>query len=193
MIETIIAITVIVIGTAAALSMLRTSLSGNELVGEKEVAINLALEALDGLKNIRDTNYLLYPAYADSCWDTFGATGSGCSGATHFNASKSYFFVRSFSGSGSLDWKVVQVSSGTNGYLNLFSAALSDGRVMDIYAPSTLSETGFTSTVTRAFRRTMTLTFNTAHTAYDATVTVSWQSNNVTHSISLTRTIANIY
>lgn len=193
LIETIIAITVIVIGTAAGLSMLRTSLSGNELVGKKEVAINLALEGLDALQNIRDTNYLLYPADADACWNTYGATTAHCADGTQFNASKNYFFVRSFSGTGSLNWRVVKVSSASNGYLSLFSAALSDGRTMEVYANSTLAEAGFTVVETDAFRRIMTLTYNTGRTAYDATVTVSWQENAVTHSISLTRTIANVY
>ena len=58
MIETIIAITVIVISSSAAMSLTRTALAGNENIGERIVAMNLAKESIEAVENIRDSNYL---------------------------------------------------------------------------------------------------------------------------------------
>jgi type II secretory pathway pseudopilin PulG len=202
LIETIIAITVIIIGTAAALSMLRTSLDGNELVGQKVVAINLAVEGLDALKNIRDTNYLRFPADADTCWYTFGGTTAACGDGTSLQNGRSYFFYRDFSGTSALDWDLSRASSGTPGYLTLYTLDLGGGDSMDLYAQANVTESGFSTQETRAFTRTVTITYNDTNgdgsndnddASYDATVTVTWTQRGVDHSISLTRTIADVY
>ncbi len=69
MIETLVAITVIVIATTAALSVMRTALAGNQVIEKKVVALNLAEEVFEALRNIRDTNYLLYASDPDNCWN----------------------------------------------------------------------------------------------------------------------------
>jgi type II secretory pathway pseudopilin PulG len=195
LIETIIAITVIILGTAAALSMLRTTLDGNELVGKKEVAINLALEGLDALRNIRDTNYLRFPLDADTCWNTFGGTTASCADGTVLLNGYTYFYGRDFSGTTALDWDLTRVASASNGYLTLYGVDLDGDRVsdMDLYAQSGLVPAdGFITQEQRAFRRTVTVSYN-ATDSYDATVTVTWDERGATHSISLTRTIAHVY
>ncbi len=205
LIETIIAITVIIMGTAAALSMLRTSLDGNELVGQKVVAINLAVEGLDALKNIRDTNYLRFPADADTCWYTFGGTTAACGDGTPLQNNRTYFYYRDFSGSTALDWGLTRVTNtNTQGYLTLYGLDLDgDGNSdMDLYAQANVTESGFSTQETQAFKRTVLIEYNDTNVdgsndnddaSYDATVTVSWTQRGVTHTISLTRTIANVY
>lgn len=199
LIETIISITVIVIGTAAALSMLNSTLAGNELVGQKEIAINLALEGLEALKNIRDTNYLRYPDDADTCWNQYGVTGTGCSGGTAYKINKTYYFTRSFSGSDQFEWSVGLVgSSSTKGNLTLYDVDLGGGESMSLYAQDGLTTSGFTAVTTQAFKRTMTLVYDDfdvdgTNDGFDATVTVTWTDRGNTHTISLTRTIANVY
>lgn len=196
LIETIIAITVIILGTAAALSMLRTTLDGNELIGKKEIAINLALEGLDSLKNIRDTNYLRFPLDAETCWNTYGGTTASCGDGTVLSEGYTYYFVRDFSGTTLLDWNLVRVTSSANGYLTLYGVDLDgDGAAdMDLYAQSGLVPAdGFITQEQRAFRRTVTVSYNTTDQSYNATVTVTWDERGLTHSISLTRTIANVF
>jgi len=201
LIETIIAITVIILGTAAALSMLRTTLDGNELIGKKEIAINLALEGLDALKNIRDTNYLRFPLDADTCWNTYGGTTASCADGTVFNEGFTYYFVRDFNGTTALDWILVQVTSGANGFLTLYGVDLDGDRVsdMDLYAQSGLVATdGFITQEQRAFRRTVTVLYfdldgDGTNDAFKATATVTWEERGATHSISFPRFITNVY
>lgn len=206
-IESIIAITVIVIGTAAALSMLRTSVDGNELLGEKEQAIHLALEGLDAVKNIRDSNYLLHADSADSCWNTYGATVSDCSDGTAYDSSLVYSFIRDYASS-SLDWSVVRTANSSSNtaynraYITLYGVDTDeDGNSdMELYAEPQLNTvlSSFDPQATQLFRRSMTVSYNDIDgdgidDSFDATVTVTWVERGATHSISLTRTFAHVY
>ena len=73
LIESIVAVSIIVIATAASLSLIRTSLVGNNVIGEKIIAMNLALEGIEALRNIRDSNYLNFPSDPDECWNSIDA------------------------------------------------------------------------------------------------------------------------
>ena len=83
LIETMIAITVIILATTAAMSVLRTATNGNDIIGQKAIAINLAEEGFEALRNLRDTNYLLFSSDPDECWNKTNATDvSTCFSAT---------------------------------------------------------------------------------------------------------------
>lgn len=87
LIEALISLTVLMVsGTAAAVliisSLQTTALSKNYLVAQ-----NLIIEAIEGLRNIRDTNWLTYPAYKDDCWlviseNVLSNTPNDCSGSS---------------------------------------------------------------------------------------------------------------
>ena len=50
LIETIIAVTVIIIGSSAAIGITHSSLKGNESIAYKMVAMNLAQEGIEAVK-----------------------------------------------------------------------------------------------------------------------------------------------
>ncbi len=74
LIETIVAVTVIAIGATAAGVMVRTSLVGVEISQDRMLALNLAREGIEAVRNIRDTNWLRYSGNADACWNTLEGT-----------------------------------------------------------------------------------------------------------------------
>jgi len=192
LIETIISVTVIVIATTASLSMLRSSLEGNEIVGQKEIAINLTLEGLDALKNIRDTNYLRFADSASDCWNAHGVMDAADCGSNQLAEGSTYYFTRYFTGD--LSWNVLVERRAADASLSLYTLDLGSGNTMEIYAQKGLAPAdGFTLKTSGVFSRSMTLIYNADSTAYDATVTVSWLDGDLTHQVSLTRTIANVY
>lgn len=67
MIEAIVSITVLMMAGSIASSMIISAIQQSALSEDYLIAQNLAMEAVEGIKNIRDTNSMLYPGY-DECW-----------------------------------------------------------------------------------------------------------------------------
>lgn len=192
--ETIISITVIALGITASLAILRTSLSTNSVIGEKIVALNLAIEGVEALKNIRDTNYLRFASNPDSCWANLSATDvANCSPATSIRDGTEYYFTRDLTDD-YFEWGLAQVSSSARGTLTLYNLDIDgDGSEdSEIYAQSGLTGATIVDFEDTTFRRTVTCVFS-GSTTMNATVVVSWISKGLTHQVSLTRTIANVY
>lgn len=200
LIETIVSITIIVIGAAAALSMLRSSFTGNELVGTKEIAIQLALEGLDAFKNTRDTNYLLFAGDADDCWNTLGLSDAAdCTSASSsdeiLTEGETYYFARYWAGGAAPGWDIFPVSRTNDGYEDLYSVDLdSDGTEdVELYAQTGISDSRFSVLESHAFFRTASIVYSATGDSYDATVTVTWREHGNTHSVQFTRTLAHVY
>ncbi len=209
MIETIISITVIALASAAALSMLRTSLIGNSVIGEKLQAIELAMEGLDAVQNIRDTNYLLFPDDTDTCWDKLGLTAtSTCSSATEISDTD-YYLLQTFDSDPKYRWDLYPVawSPAKPGYMNLFDFT-PDATIPDETVPyysdwHNAATADFTTNTEHAFERVITVDRSPTDSTgtdlcadgncYLATATVTWTVNNLTQSISLSRLIVNVY
>ena len=203
LIETLIAITVIVLATTAALSVLRTSQAGNEVIGKKVIAINIAMEGFEALRNLRDTNYLLFASDPDECWDTINATdATTCSSVTHITNGYSYYLTRTFNTTDTMfKWRLNRLTStSTQGYLSLYDLDWDSNTDWEsqLYAQSI--GTGLTTgdmnalPITRSlFQRVITVDYSSGSDYYDATITVHWYDNGVRQTISLTRSIANVY
>lgn len=205
MIETIISITVIALSSVATLSMLQTALKGNNVIGEKLVAIELAMEGLDAVKSIRDTNYLLFASDPENCWDKLNLTSTSvCSSATSLG-NREYYLQQDFSTDPMYRWTMTPVGSvARNGYLNLFDLAISTTESIPYYSDwHNASNSAFTTDETNQFFRTVTIdrdpvdSSGTALCAdsqcYQATVTVEWTIADLTQSVSLSRLITNVY
>lgn len=207
MIETIISITVIALSSVATLSMLQTALKGNNVIGEKLVAIQLAMEGLDAVKSIRDTNYLLFASDPENCWDKLALTASSdCTTATAI-ASDEYFLIQDFTTDPMYRWEMVLVGSSTrNGYLNLFDLAISTTDSISFYSDwhnGLGGGTPFTTDESNQFFRTVTIDRDPVDSSgaalcadsqcYQATVIVEWTVADLTQSVSLSRLITNVY
>ncbi|MBT3865318.1 hypothetical protein HOE67_03045 [Candidatus Peregrinibacteria bacterium] len=68
LIEVITAITTIVMAGIASVSVIIASFNSTTISREYLIAQNLAREAIEGVTNIRDTNWLLYPDKKEACW-----------------------------------------------------------------------------------------------------------------------------
>lgn len=192
--ETIISITVLTLGVAASLTILRTSLQTNSIIGEKIVALNLAIEGIEALKNIRDTNYLRYASDPDACWLNLTATDvADCSPATSIRDGNEYYFTRDLSDA-YFEWGLEIAGGTSDGDLTLYSVDIDgDGDAdTEIYADEGISATSIVGAKAAPFRRTVLA--DVSSTTMNATVNVSWiDDRGVTHELSLTRTIANVY
>lgn len=207
LIETLIAITVIVLSTTAALSVLRTSQAGNEVIGQKVIAINLAMESFEALQNLRDTNYLLFASDPDNCWNTLNLTDvADCSTATgpyRITNGYSYYLTRDYASTSTtmFAWNLNRLTSAsTQGFLSLYDLDLDNNTDWEsqLYAQS--MATGVSTSDMRAllinrslFQRIITIDYPSGSDYYDATVTVYWYDNGVQQTLSLTRSIAHIY
>lgn len=210
LVESIIAITVIVLATTAALSLIRTSISGNRVIEEKVVAVNLALEGIEAIKNIRDTNYLTFSSKPEDCWDVVDDvdisqcdTSYGTPTATLMRDlagdGNTYYLNRLIrSADQRFSWEISNNSA--FGDLTHYGIYSPSGTVLltELYAQSGLEV--FDSRVYQvieenAFVRSIEFSENSydSSNAVDVTVTVTWESRGQDYSVSLTRTIANIY
>jgi hypothetical protein len=204
LIETLIAITVIVMSTTAALGLIRNAMTGNEVIGEKMIAINLSMEALEGLRNLRDTNYLRFPGREADCWNAFNVEiADDCeSSFNKISGAQTYYIERVLSDGGtnrplmSWDLEVEMDPEGENSYVDLYHIEGSPTGLLpvnlDLYAQSGLANqfAGIELVRERAFKRSITVSYDAEELSYDATVTVSWNVDGQSKSLSLTRTIA---
>lgn len=199
LIETMVAVTVIALATAGALAILRISLEGNEDIGNKVVALNLAEEAFEALRNIRDTNYLLFAADPDNCWNKYDVTDvNACSdgSAPEITDGETYYLDRSYTSYPLFEWTLAEVTySDIHGRLSLYNVDADGDRDTDaqIYAKGNLNETAYTTEVKNAFKRQISIDYETSGNAYDATVTITWTEHGVEKVIALTRSIAHVY
>lgn len=85
--EALVAVTTLIAGVVAVSTIINNAVSATAISRDYLVAENLANEAIESVKIIRDTNLMMWPQYATQCWlvaypsDPLlnpGADGSGC-------------------------------------------------------------------------------------------------------------------
>ena len=68
--EVLVALVVITIGAATATSLIVSSLKANLFNKDSLVALNLAQEGIEYMRNLRDTNWIKFSADTQGCWNT---------------------------------------------------------------------------------------------------------------------------
>ncbi|MFA7685184.1 MAG: prepilin-type N-terminal cleavage/methylation domain-containing protein [Candidatus Gracilibacteria bacterium] len=68
LLEVLIALTLVTVSAAAAASAIISATKGLSLSKNYLIAQNLASEALEAVKNIRDTNWMNFPINKEECW-----------------------------------------------------------------------------------------------------------------------------
>ena len=204
--ESIIAITVSVLATTAALSLIRTSISGNRVISEKVIAVNLALEAIEAVKNIRDTNYLNFSSKPEDCWDAIDASNIqecdldyGTPTATLMRdlGGQTFYLQRNWlTEDHRLQWTLTtnSIFEDLTHYQVLDS---SSAELTEIYAQTGINHVSADFVVIEEDLFTRKVEFSTytadADNAVNVTVTVGWDHQGQEYSVSLTRTIANVF
>jgi hypothetical protein len=197
LIETVMAVTVIVLVSTTSLSMIRLASNSNEVIGEKVVALNLALEGVEALRNVRDSNYLHFASDADNCWNKFDILAvENCSdgSANEITDGSVYTLSQNLNENRGIlfEWKLEEVNDEeTEGFLDLYEFDES----VPFYAQSDLpSASGFESVKEYAFQRLVSINYNDELDSYEASVTVKWTDRGGnSKSVTMTRLIAHIY
>lgn len=69
LIEVILAIFIIATGSATATSLIISATTANSLSRDNLIALNLAVEGIEGVRNIRDSNWLKFGYDKEHCWN----------------------------------------------------------------------------------------------------------------------------
>ncbi len=77
LVETVVAIFVMVMGITAALGLANFAFHSSTNVTKQIIAIGLAREGVEAIKNMRDTNWLRAGSYATDCYDFANNTNDG--------------------------------------------------------------------------------------------------------------------
>ncbi|MEK7146234.1 MAG: hypothetical protein AAB802_03545 [Patescibacteria group bacterium] len=195
LIETVISATVIVLATAGALGLLRTSLIGNDVVGTKVVAMNLALEGIEAVRNIRDTNYLRFASDTANCWNTLNVTDvDDCSlaGSETIEDNITYVVTRDFTEASRMEWNLVPRDASNTGDMGLYDLNLGGGNSTEMYAQAGLVYPFLTPLESEVFNRQIEIDYISVD-SFLAKVNVTWTHRGVDKEVSFKRVIGNVY
>lgn len=200
LIESMVAITIIVIASLTAVNLVNASIRGNEVIGEQLIALNLGLEGIEAFKNLRDTNYLLFAANADACWDDYEASSSSnCGSSRDLSETSTYKLERNLDGTSPLlGWELVEVTDTSNdGFMTLYDYNFDPNdatQIMPLYAQSDLEAnmSELTPVQTDKYQRLFSIDYQNDD-VYNVTVTVNWNHRGNTKTVTLTRSIAHVF
>ncbi len=217
MVETIVAITIIVISAVTAMGLLRTALQGNQVVESKIIAVNLAEEAIETFRNQRDSNYVRFPGYEDDCWDAFDISNpADCNASSHLispqGGASGDFFIEWKASTPAIPLDVpllgrikrLTKTSATNLYLYEIplrcdlTGVIAPTEFLRIYAQDGFVEPTLTGPCDgkqlpgSQYRREIRIS-NVTSGSFDVTVSVFWLTGSVEQSISLSRTIGHVF
>lgn len=69
--ETVIALTILAIGLTMSSALIATSLRNINISKNRVIAVNIAREGIEAVRNIRDTNWLKFSGRRRICWNHF--------------------------------------------------------------------------------------------------------------------------
>lgn len=81
LIETLIAITIVITALSAIMALFSSSNQTNQTTKERVIALNLAREGIEAVRYIRDTNWLNYSNNRRLCWN-YWPDGEACAEGT---------------------------------------------------------------------------------------------------------------
>lgn len=208
LIEVVMAIFVVATGSAAATSLIVTAMQSNSFSRDNLIALNLAVEGIEAIRNIRDSNWLKFGYDKDNCWNMRPemAQGSNCELAQNLIDKGNYTVDLNTS---SMNWLLSSTPASTlnleNGvtaddefyrleFADLDPTVSTDGdpnltNDRDIYTSSPSPSTGISQ-----FYRMVTVSYDTApETADEMTITsiVQWTTQGRVHQIVLNSKLTN--
>jgi type II secretory pathway pseudopilin PulG len=69
LLEVIVSIFVVALGSAAATGLIISALQTNGISRDNLIALNLATEGIEAMRNIRDSNWIKYAYDKENCWN----------------------------------------------------------------------------------------------------------------------------
>lgn len=178
LIEVIAALTSLVLAGIAAMTLIISVMSSTAISKEYLIAQNLAREGIEGVTNIRDTNWLLFPSDKIKCW--LDLDGVNCN---EFIQTTGYYRLSKNSNKFLLENKAVQAINDINYKLWLDTNGL-----------YTHTSSGATQPTPTFYRQ---ITFGTVSPDTDlkervkVTVKVYWESKSKPTTYELSSILAN--
>ncbi len=187
LIEVIIAVFVVALGSSVATSLIVTSIQSNSFSRDNLIALNLAVEGLEAMRNIRDNNWLRFSFDKEKCWNISPApAATSCDtsktiqdGNYTVSLNKVYEWILAIQ-----DGKVLNLDSSTDN--NVFQLKLEKRSGQNVYVQTSGTGVDITST---NFYRMITVTNGAAK--MDITSTIQWLFQGKKHEINLHETLAN--
>ncbi len=69
LVEVLVSLVVFTLGVTGSLSLLLAAVKANSINRNRTIAINLAREGIEVVRNIRDTNWMIYSSHLRECWN----------------------------------------------------------------------------------------------------------------------------
>ncbi len=208
LIEVIIALFVLVIGSGAATVLIVSSLQANTFSKDSLVGLNLAVEGIEAIRNIRDTNWVKFSYDKENCWNMLPekASGDDCTSALNLIDKSNYTVDLDTSNytwgltdegiSNSLDLEGATAT--TNDPYKLYFIDLDDsynsdnqGTASDDHDLFVSDDIGGTSNTGESkFYRMVSVTYPNADTMNVESL-VQWKAGAIVHQIKLTSSLTN--
>lgn len=192
--EVIIAFIVIGIAGTGAVTFVQLSIRANHEAEQRIIAYNFAREGVEAIRNLRDTNWLRFPANRTQCWDVMltvtTSTDCGSVGVDRVGSEDGTSYIvypETIDDTRFLSWNIVSVDPSVDD-LTLYSFDFgTDGTTLYTH-DSTGTATPYTRLVT------VTSSDEDVDTYYDiltVTSVVSWEFAGVTRSVTFVDELTN--
>lgn len=115
LLEVIMAVFIVATGSAAATGLIVSSLQANSFSRDSLVAMNLAVEGIEAVRNIRDTNWLKYSFDKEHCWNVLPDRSCYDPGSSSAPASTDLIDSKNYTvdlDPVSFNWKLTDVQNG---------------------------------------------------------------------------------
>lgn len=203
LIEVIIAIFVVSIGAGTASTLVVSALQSNSFSRDNLIALNLAVEGIEAMRDIRDTNWLKFSFDRKNCWDLMPGTAT-CDVNSKIKNDNYTVYLNAF-----YNWQLTPF--GTTLPLNLDSHndAVNNNYQLKIWAsnddpnnkiyssnktpeenPGSFSVPATTDPFYGRFYRMIQIS-NPDANSMSVTSVVQWKSQNVVHAITLSTLLTN--
>ncbi len=206
LIEVIIAIFVVSLGAGIASTLVVSALQSNSFSRDNLLALNLAVEGIEAMRDIRDTNWLKFSFDRKNCWDLIPRAAAcvdpnlkieDANYTVYLDKSYNWQLISVGTDSGSaLDLDAVNKSTNSSYQLAILTSGGSSEK--KIYSSNkTLNEnpSSFTNLAQNdpfydRFYRMIQVNHLDAN-SISVTSVVQWKSQNVVHSIKLSTLLTN--
>ena len=186
LVEVIMAIFVVALGSGVATSLIVSALQANLFSRDNLVALNLAVEGIEAVREIRDANWLRFSYNKDQCWN-MRPDATAC-GPVNIIAEGKYAVLLD---AASYAWNISPTPI-TAGNLDLENSPDSVNSLYQLYYSDTTPSMYVTSITSNAspFYRMVTISYPSPE-IMSVSVLVQWKSQGVTHQVSLQTTLTN--
>lgn len=191
--ESLVAIATLATGSIVLTTIVTNALTATQISKDYMIAQNLVTEAIEGVKNIRDTNWLLKPGKPD-CWLALGVTaddpGEDCQNKQKIEPNQNgadQYYILTLASSG---WKMVSSNKALNLSAANASGALAAQDEFRLYKKDGKITTSLAGAVpTKYYRSLKVETVKPDYAVFEAQV--QWQSGTKVYTIKRTFALYN--